>query len=396
MQVAIRSQAPTSDDIEAVEHKGIGHPDTICDGLVEAFGVALARYYLERFGTVLHFNVDKALLVGGESRPAFGGGTIVRPMQVILAGRATCDVRGVRVPVDDIAAAATGEWVRANLHALDPDSQMAWDCRVGAGSAELVDLFLASSKRGGVWLANDTSIGAGYAPATKLERAVLAAAKTLRDMSREHPEVGEDAKVMGIRQGERTNFTVSCALIGRYLSSARDYVARRAEIAQAIGETARTVLGGQVDVRVNAADDEPSGRLYLTVTGTSAESGDDGEVGRGNRVNGLITPYRPMSMEAAAGKNPVSHVGKLYNVAAHRLAHVLVERVPLVASAECILVGAIGRRVDDPALVDVRLTMREGASIQGVLGEVDGIVREQIANVSALATEILAGKVGVF
>jgi S-adenosylmethionine synthetase len=50
--------------------------------------------------------------------------------------------------------------------------------------------------------------------------------------------------------------------------------------------------------------------VYLTVTGTSAEAGDDGEVGRGNRVNDLITPYRPISLEAAAGKNPVTHVGQ--------------------------------------------------------------------------------------
>jgi S-adenosylmethionine synthetase len=154
MQVAIRSRAPTSDEIDVVEHKGIGHPDTICDGMVEAFGVALARY-LERFGAVLHFNVDKALLVGGESRPAFGGGTVVQPMQAILAGRATCEVQWVRVPVQDITAAAAKEWVRANLHALDPDTQMAWDCRVRAGSSELVDLFLAA-KTGDAWVANDT------------------------------------------------------------------------------------------------------------------------------------------------------------------------------------------------------------------------------------------------
>ena len=48
--------------VEIVEHKGIGHPDTMCDALAEAFGVALARDYRERFGRVLHFNVDKALL----------------------------------------------------------------------------------------------------------------------------------------------------------------------------------------------------------------------------------------------------------------------------------------------------------------------------------------------
>jgi S-adenosylmethionine synthetase len=396
MQVVIRSLVCGSNEIEVVEHKGIGHPDTICDGLAEAIGVALARHYLERFGSVLHFNVDKVLLVGGESKPAFGGGSILQPMQAILAGRATRLARGVRVPVDDIASSACKEWVRANMHALDADSQVTWDCRVHAGSPELVGLFLASAEKGGVWLANDTSIGAGYAPTSALERAVLAAAERLRRMCQEHPEVGEDVKVMGVKHGERADFTIACALIGKYLRSASEYVARRAEIARAVFETTQTVLGGRVDVQVNAADDDAAGRLYLTVTGTSAESGDDGEVGRGNRVNGLITPYRPMSLEAAAGKNPVSHVGKLYNVAAHRLAHALVQRVPLVASAECVLVSSIGRRVDDPALADVRLGLLDGCGIESVKGDVEGIVREHIAGIGSLVTDLLAGKIRLF
>src|ERR1019366_7748227 len=72
-------------EVEVVEHKGIGHPDTMCDALAEAFGVALARFYLERFGSLLHFNVDKALLAGGASKPAFRAGEVLAPIQVFLA-----------------------------------------------------------------------------------------------------------------------------------------------------------------------------------------------------------------------------------------------------------------------------------------------------------------------
>ncbi len=53
---------------------------------------------------------------------------------------------------------------------------------------------------------------------------------------------------------------------------------------------------------------------------TSVEMGDDGATGRGNRGNCLITPMRPMSIEAIAGKNPVNHVGKIYNVIAQQVA----------------------------------------------------------------------------
>lgn len=113
-------------------------------------------------------------------------------------------------------------------------------------------------------------------------------------------------------------------------------------------------------VEVNAADDPAAGSFYLTVTGTSAEAGDDGQAGRGNRVGGLITPYRPMVMESAAGKNPVTHVGKLYNVLARRLAAALVDELPEVAAAECFLVSRIGEPVARPGLVHVAVGGRDG------------------------------------
>ena len=50
--------------VETVERKGLGHPDSICDAVMESVSVALAKVYLERAGTLLHYNVDKGLLVG--------------------------------------------------------------------------------------------------------------------------------------------------------------------------------------------------------------------------------------------------------------------------------------------------------------------------------------------
>jgi len=399
MDVVVRPLASgdLEGEVEVVEHKGIGHPDTMCDALAESFAVALARFYLERFGSVLHFNVDKALLSGGASRPAFGGGEIVAPIQVFLAGRATREVRGVRVPVEDIALETSKAWVRGHMHALDPDRHVAWNCIVRGGSTDLVDLFHARGPASGApWLANDTSAGAGYAPLSSLERVVLASAERLRDLARERPEVGEDVKVMGVRRGDRMHLTVACAFIGGYLANLDDYAARSKEVAREVRTAAERAFGHEVTVDVNTADDLPAGRAYLTVTGTSAEAGDDGQVGRGNRVNGLITPYRPMSLEAAAGKNPVSHVGKLYNVAAHRIAAAAVERVADVAEAHCFMLSRIGRRIDDPVLVDMRIRMRDGASLGAVRERVAEVVRDGVASLGALASEILAGRVRLF
>ncbi len=399
MEIVVRPlvEGSLEEEVEVVEHKGIGHPDTMCDALAEAFGVALARVYLERFGSVLHFNVDKALLVGGQSRPAFGGGEVIAPMQVLLAGRATREFRGVRVPVDDIAVETSKAWVRENMHALSPERHVIWSCLARGGSADLVDLFRTRRPDGtSPWLANDTSFGAGYAPASRLERAVLASADRLRALARERPEVGEDVKVMGLRRGDGIHLTVACALIGQYLGSVNQYAACRTSIAGEVAQAARAVVDRDVTVEVNASDDLAAGRVYLTVTGTSAEAGDDGEVGRGNRVNRLITPYRPMSLEAAAGKNPVSHVGKLYNVAAHRIATAVVERIPEIVEAHCFMLSRVGARVDDPVIVDVRARMRGAIRLASVEGRVAEVVRDGVAAIGGLADELLAGSVRVF
>ena len=142
-----------------------------------------------------------------------------------------------------------------------------------------------------------------------------------------HPAIGSDVKVMGVRNRDRIKLTVGCAFVGRHLASVDDYVRAKDAVASIAIEAARQTSPLEVEVVVNGADDMAQGDIFLTVTGTSAEAGDDGEVGRGNRANGLVTPYRLMTMEAAAGKNPVSHVGKLYSLLAGRAAEALVAEV---------------------------------------------------------------------
>ena len=74
--------------VEVVERKGLGHPDTIFDALAEALSRALCREYLQKCGIILHHNVDKALLCGGRAAPQFGGGVVLAPIEIHLAGRA--------------------------------------------------------------------------------------------------------------------------------------------------------------------------------------------------------------------------------------------------------------------------------------------------------------------
>ena len=381
--------------VEIVERKGIGHPDTICDALAEAVSGALSRYYAGRFGRVLHHNVDKALLCGGASSPRFGGGELTEPIEIILGGRATRSFGGAEIPVETLAVEGCRTWLRAHLHALDVDRHVRITCRFRGGSGDLVDLF---GRRDRAVLANDTSIGVGFAPLSTLESTVLDVERWINQPAtkRERPEAGEDVKVMGIRHGSRTTLTIACAFVSAYVENAADYAAKKDALAGAIGRSATGGDGERLAVVVNAADDPGRGRFYLTVTGTSAEAGDDGEVGRGNRTNGLITPGRPMTIEAAAGKNPVSHVGKLYNVVAGQIARDLVATLPGVSAAECVLVSRIGQPIDEPQIVHLRLVTSDHRLPPRPPITSEDIVRQNLARLPTLSEQLAAGAIAVY
>jgi S-adenosylmethionine synthetase len=393
---AMRRPLPHDLDVEIVERKGRGHPDTICDALAEQLSRSLCRYYHEHCGAILHHNVDKALLWGGTARPEFGGGEVTEPVEIYLAGRATRLFGDRTIPVDELAVEGSRAWFRRHLHALDPERHVVIHPLVRPGSGELVDLFLRQ-QREEVPLANDTSVGVGYAPLSALERVVTAVEARLNapETKAVRPELGEDVKVLGVRRGTRMHLTVACALVGQFVSSLPDYLEKRADVRRMALEAARGAGAGEVEVAVNTADHPETDRVYLTVTGTSAEAGDDGQAGRGNRANGLITPYRPMTLEAAAGKNPVNHVGKLYQIAAGRIADALVGSPVGLLAAECLLVSQIGRPVADPQVVDVRLQPPERRRPAEYARTVAAIVERELAGLASVWREVLAGDVGL-
>lgn len=261
----------------------------------------------------------------------------------------------------------------------------------------MVDLYLRQREAGN-WLANDTSCGVGYAPLSKLERAVLEVERQLNALSFKNtrPEVGEDIKVLGVRTGYRTELTAACAFIDQFVTDRDDYLVKKLTLVNDIRRIADSILPAPVDTSLNAADDPDAGNVFLTVTGTSAEAGDDGEVGRGNRANGLITPCRPMTMEATAGKNPVTHVGKLYNVAATLIADALVQQVPGVAAAECYLVSAIGSPVNQPRHAEVRVQMEGAAPIEPLRPQIETVVGDLLASVDTLRKRIVERQISLF
>jgi S-adenosylmethionine synthetase len=297
----------------------------------------------------------------------------------------------------DVAIEGSRSWLKSNLHALDAVRHVYIEAVVQQGSQDLQALF-ARGASADFPLANDTSFGVGHAPLSATERLVLAIEKRIhgRHRANDRPAWGEDIKVMAVRVGDRLQLTVACAMIDRFLDGEQSYLEQKAALAAAIRGWAGEHGFGNCEVTVNAADAPSAGNLFLTVTGTSAEAGDDGQVGRGNRVNGLITPCRPMSLEAAAGKNPVSHVGKIYNVLATRLAEAIVATMPEVREAHCLIVSRIGASIATPALVQVKLATHDGAPPDQFRSRIEELVADRFGCISALSDELIGGSVGMF
>jgi S-adenosylmethionine synthetase len=343
-------QRPVEDQlVELVERKGVGHPDSVCDAIMEAISVELCRAYLNAFGSIQHHNIDKALLVAGRTSPALGGGSVDEPMRLIFGDRAIYDFKGMSVPVGEIAEATAKTWIRGNLRFVNPDQHMIFQNEIKPGSPELTDIF--SREEIG---ANDTSAGVGYAPLSETERLVLSTERYLNSTAFKaaYPEAGEDIKVMGYRHGRELVLTIALAFVDRFIFSEEDYFSRKAAICdelQSFVDRERGTLT-KVTVDVNTLDVPSRGEsgMYLTVLGTSAEGADCGQVGRGNKVNGLIPFNRPMSTEAAAGKNPVSHVGKIYNLLSHKMADNVYRNVSGIREVYIWLCSQIGVAIDQP------------------------------------------------
>ena len=378
--------------VEFVERKGLGHPDYIADAVSEEASRLLSKYYLENFGIILHHNLDKTLLVGGQANPVFGGGEVLHPIYIIVSGRATTEViregRIEPVPVGRIVVEAVKNWIRENFRFLDPEKHVIVDYKIGKGSADLVKIFELGKK---VPLANDTSVGVAFAPLTPLENLVLNVEKHLnsKEFKKKIPEVGEDIKVMGLRKGKDIELTIAAAMISHLIPDLDHYLSVKEQVINEVHDLAsKLVPDFNVKVYLNTADRPEKGIVYLTVTGTSAEHGDDGATGRGNRINGLITPTRPMSLEATAGKNPVSHVGKIYNVLAKRIADKIAGKVHGIKEVYVEILSQIGRPITDPWIASIRVIGDFETLPSNIRSEIYSIVEEELDKAPAL-TEIL-------
>ena len=385
-------------EVEIVERKGIGHPDSLIDGACEAVSIALSKYYLKNFGVIFHHNVDKGLLVGGTSKAVFGGGKVVDPIYILVAGRATDVVplngKDVRIPVEEISKAAIADYIKGTMRFLDPKKHLRLETMIRQGSPDLISVFLRKKQ---MPVANDTSVGVGFAPLSPTESTVLQIEKMLNSgtFKKRFPEVGEDVKVMGLRVKNKLTVTVAAAMVSGKIPDASHYQSVMGDVRSEVEDLlAKGSL--EANLRLNSGDDPKRGSYYLTVTGTSAEQGDDGNTGRGNRVNGVISPMRQYSMEATAGKNPVNHTGKLFNAVAILAADRIVKEVKGVREAYVRILSRIGNPIDQPLIASAALVLAKGTSISQARPEALAVLDESLTEIRDVTNLILESKIVLF
>jgi len=381
-------------DIEVVERKGIGHPDSICDGIAETVSRALAQTYIDRFGTVLHYNTDETQLVAGTAAPAYGGGEVLEPIYILVVGRATKKFDGERIPAESIALRAARDYLDEQFPHLDLGSDVIVDVQFGEGSGDLQTVF---GEEATVPMANDTSYGVGHAPLTETEQIVLNTEQKLTgEYAESNPVVGQDVKVMGKRESDHIDVTVAVAMVDEHVPDLDAYKTAVSDVQAFVTDLAEEYTDRDVTVHVNTADDYDAESIYLTTTGTSAEQGDDGSVGRGNRANGLITPNRPMSMEATSGKNPVNHIGKIYNLLSTEIAQSVASEVDGIRQVQMRLLSQIGSPIDEPHVADATVITEDGVAIGDVESDIQATIDDELADVTDITRQVIDGNLSTF
>lgn len=385
------------------ERKGWGHPDTLADHLAERLSRAYSRYSLQEFGVVLHHNFDKLALLGGSSEVRYGSGRMVEPVRVLVNGRPARSCGNSKIPLDELLV----EEVRAFFNDRLPElgSHLVIELNVTANSSPGAVLTDEATPERSRWfapssaddlrereclLANDTSLGTGWAPESPAEGFTRRLADYFSGPGQfrtSHAWCGSDVKIMSHGFGDELDVVLAVPQKCDLVAGRAEYLTHKDEVlAECIRLADRELPGIRAHFRLNSRDIPERDELYLTYTGSSIESGDEGLVGRGNRVTGLITPLRPMNVEGANGKNPVYHVGKLYNVAAQRLAQRLHEETG--DYAEVHLVSATGQRLDRPWRILVRLA-HNGDGIRE--DKLRALLLETLDSFPAMTSELVSG-----
>jgi S-adenosylmethionine synthetase len=369
---------PSEGPIEIIEKKGRGHPDPLCDALAESLSNAFSEYTYSRFGAILRHQFDKTTLMCGKCIVEFGGGALLEPIRVLLNGRASARLGNESIPVRELLTETTYSFFRQNLPLIRPEKEIRiiYEVQTGqnvttggiAGDAKADESAihfrffprsLADLPETRQVESNDTSAAVGFAPLTPLETFVIELEHNLNGAEGKlrWPWSGTDIKIMALREGKTVSLTACVPILSAHTKNRKEYFERLDQLRQFIQQRFIEMMPDNIlgDLALNPSDDPSESKLYLTLTGSSIEKGDESAVGRGNKTRGVISLLRPFTGEAIAGKNPRANMAKVYSAVACDITDNLHRNHGI--SSDIFLVNRSRQAMAVPWLVAVRTTV---------------------------------------
>jgi len=336
------------------------------DGIAEASELEYAKYCREKFGFIPHHNLDKASLLGGLCLQNFGGGKFQAPLDMIFMGRASTSFGGEVIPVEEIQNMAAKTYLARVMPHLDTSDSEVYNSRSFTSTHSTRPHWFAPRSvedlpeyTGAFPAANDTATMISYWPLTDTEKLTL----DLEGYFYQNNEVGlpeprfnfigQDIKVMSVRRGDLITATLAIPQVTTETPDANTYFERERYIEQQLQEYASNLIeeGNDVKVVVNTQTKGPNPRPYLVTGGSCTDFGEEGAVGRGNKTHGIISSFRPNTMEAPHGKNPTYFVGKLLGYQADLIARRVYEN--LGTRCQVVLQANLGDNLFDPSRIIV-------------------------------------------
>ncbi len=394
---------------EVVETKGKGHPDNICDTLAEKISANYSKYCMDKYGVILRHMIDKLSVLGGGSKVKFSGGKMIEPIKILVNGRFTDRYNNRKIDYMEIVNKTIKSYFKELFPMLDLDKDLIiidnTHHNEGPGvvynddnttNNERKNFFEVVDKEDAIRhnnnnRCNDTSTTVSYFPMSKLETLVLNIEQFLNSnvYKKEKPWVGNDIKVMGIRKDKKIEITSCVPLISRYVKNLQDYQEKINIIKNDIEkETKKIFKRSDITIYLNTRDNYEKNDLYMTLTGSAIESGDEGAVGRGNRTRGVIPFTRNFSMEAACGKNPVYHTGKLFSAIGNIISQKIYEKYKVENTVYC--TSKMGDDINNPWNISVELN-RKLSDIE--IKEIDNMIKEIINNHNNITKKIINGEI---
>ena len=398
---------PEKNFAEIVGRRGRGHPDNICDMIAERLSEYYCKYCEQDLKIkVPQHNFDKVQISGGEvkwektflkypNEPPVG--IQLKPMTIQIAGRAVNKIDKFEIDLKEIVKKAVNDVFNETFQRINPndDEQIDRIINVNEGSESLRKLY--QLRRAG-----DTNIGISHWPLTSFEKFVLNSEIEIEEKLIDNLNfIGEDIKILAIRNCNNIKVILTIAMIANEFNNLNDYIEKKNYLKHKTFE----VIGNNLwkddlilDIEINPSDDlkvssKAYGNAFLTISGTSAENGDDGATGRGNPIEGVISSYQMTTgSNAIYGKNPFNHPSKLYNILSFIISKNIVDFISEIKSCSIVLVSKIGVTLNSPQFINVSIEVENKIS-KRIENQINSIILKHLKNIDLIEPFILANRI---